>query len=76
VTNRSQELARAIRESVTPLTVAKQVKPQVETPKKTKIVLVRTVGEALSRAMAKEVGQAFPFLAKDAFEAREDEVQA
>jgi hypothetical protein len=56
--------------------VAKQVKPQVETPKKTKIVLVRTVGEALSRAMAKEVGQAFPFLAEDAFEAREDEVQA
>jgi hypothetical protein len=48
MSNRKQELDKAIKQSMTPLNVAKQVQPQVVVPK---TIVKRTVADVIGQAM-------------------------
>ena len=54
MSNRKQELDKAIQDSITPIQVAKQVKPQVVVPKTiVKYTVADAIGEAQEEALRK-----------------------
>ena len=59
MSNRKQKLDKAIQDSVTPVYVAKQVKPQVKAYTKAVIVTRHTVADALGKAMEQAVRKTF-----------------
>jgi hypothetical protein len=59
MSNRKQELDKAIQDSVTPVAVAKQVKPQVKAYTKAVIVTRHTVADAIGKAQAEALSKTF-----------------
>jgi hypothetical protein len=59
MSNRKQALDKAIQDSVTPIQVAKQVKPQVKAYTKAVIITKYTVADALGKAQAEALRKTF-----------------